>query len=101
MREGDTPKSLTKELINEIQLHPNIRLNEETIKFDVLQVEILHAQVRPLIPVFALGNISANGNEINEPDGYSLTPFGIGYVNYHTIYVSDGEHLDTLESNVL
>lgn len=101
LRNGDTPKPFSDELVEEIQLHPNIRLNEDTIKFDVLQVEILHAQVRPLIPVFALGDIGIEDGRVAEPNGYSLTPFGTGYVNYHTIYVEDGEHLDTLDGEVL
>lgn len=147
----DSRTGIFASIIKQVDRHPNIRLGEETVKFDILQVEILHAQRRLLIPVFLLGQIdpdsnaspkayyyaeaeeyqpgviyyTLNGDGIYERAilpkdeegneyfmdgiqhyfkkeiGYSLTPFGNGYVNYNSIYVDTDKHLDTLSEKVL
>ena len=73
-----------------IRRHPNIILGDNaggyTAKFDTVQVEILHAYRRPLIPIFAIGDFSLQNNEITTSTKFALTPFGNGYVNYERVY---------------
>lgn len=74
----------------QIKRHPNIILSDNaggyTAKFDTIQVEILHAYRRPLIPVFAIGQFELQDDEVIIPVKFALTPFGNGYVNYNSVY---------------
>ena len=145
--DADSPRFV--QTLTDIHRHPNIRLSDTVVKFDVLQVEILHAQRRMLIPVYSLGSVTMDNNGIVQepmiqvymradsfnPDtqyyileneeyilvenlnefeedteyyylkdqtaGYVLTPFGTGYVNYNTVYKDIGQHIDTVDGNVL
>ena len=88
-----------QDIIEQIKRHPNILLAQnaggDTVKFDTIQVEILHAVKRPLIPVFAIGEF-----DINNPNAvkFALTPFGSGYVNYNTIYQSVEDYYEEVDT---
>jgi len=91
--------------VNDIKRHPNIILAENaggnTVKFDTVQVEILHAMRRPLIPIYVTQGFDpvAPMNNLK----FTLTPFGSGYVNYHTIYdaTQPDKLIKTVPDNVL
>lgn len=92
-------------IVNDIKRHPNIILAENaggnTVKFDTVQVEILHAMRRPLIPIYVTQGFDpvAPMNNLK----FTLTPFGSGYVNYRTIYdaTQPDKLIKTVPDNVL
>lgn len=61
----------------------NYSLNKDG-KFTLIGLDLLKVRKRIVIPVYACENLTNNGNNNfspNETTKYSMTPFGIGYVN--------------------